>query len=230
MWKYTPMLICALTASTLCSAQQHDTAKARYDSTYHNYLYDSRLAYFKGLPDTKHEIIFLGNSITHWGDWAELLNNPHVRNRGIAGDISYGVLARMDEVLSSLPDKLFIMIGVNDIGRKIPLENTLLNYRRILDKIKQASPKTKVYIQSVLPINETIINRQYYTGTIPEIQRMNKALQAFANDNNIPFIDLYHLLADKDGQMPAAYTYDGIHLTAAAYIRWTSFLRDKHFL
>ncbi|RAJ86004.1 lysophospholipase L1-like esterase [Chitinophaga dinghuensis] len=230
MKTHLSFMACGIVLSTLCNAQVHDTAKAAFDSTYHNYLYDSRLAYFKGLPDTKNEIIFLGNSITHWGDWAELTGNPHVRNRGIAGDISYGILARMDEVLSSQPAKIFLMIGVNDIGRKIPLALTLQNYRRILAITRSVSPTTKIYIQSVLPINESIINRDYYTGTNEEIRTMNAAVKALAVEQQIPFINLYDLLADKDGQMPAAYTYDGIHLTAAAYIRWTNYLRQHHYL
>ncbi len=44
------------------------------DSSYHNYLYDSKLAYFKQLPPARKALVFWGDSITDWGDWAELLN------------------------------------------------------------------------------------------------------------------------------------------------------------
>lgn len=226
--KYLTIAALALLAVPV-EAQTQQTGAA-YDSTYNNYLYDQRSAYFRGLPDTGGEIIFLGNSITHWGDWAELLKNARVRNRGIAGDISFGVLNRMDEVLSSRPAKLFIMIGANDIGRKIPLSVTVANYQKILKTVREKSPETKIYVQSVLPINDKLINRKYYTGTNGEIRKMNAELRQLAEKNAVPFIDLYQIFADEAGQLPEKYTYDGIHLSAAAYIRWTKTLKKKGFI
>lgn len=211
-------------------AQSPQSKVPAYDSTYNNYLYDQRTAYFRGLPDTRKEIVFLGNSITHWGDWAELLGNTRVRNRGIAGDISFGVLNRLDEVLSSKPKKLFIMIGVNDIGRKIPLSVTIATYQKILNTVRDQSPRTKVYMQSVLPINDKLINRKYYTGTNEEIRKMNAELKLLAARNSVPFIDLYPIFSEGTGQLPEKYTYDGIHLSAAAYVLWTKTLKDQGFV
>jgi lysophospholipase L1-like esterase len=199
------------------------------DSIYHNYLYDQRTAYFKELAIHKGGMVFLGNSITHWGDWAELLQCPTVKNRGIAGDISYGILARLDEIIDEKPEKIFIMIGVNDIGRKIPLVNTISNYKKIINKLRLGLPNTVLYIQSVLPINDKLINRTYYTGTNSEIKIMNARLKELAAELNVPYLDIYARLADESGQMPAKFTYDGIHLTAGAYIVWTSFLKQNGY-
>ncbi len=205
------------------------TTGAVYDSTYHNYLYDQRTAYFEGLPKIKGGIIFLGNSITHWGDWAELLQDARVKNRGIAGDISFGILARINEMIKEKPDKIFIMIGVNDIGRNIPLSVTIKNYNKIISTLQSELPETELFVQSVLPINETLINRKYYTGTNSEIKIMNEALKKLASSFNITYIDLYNVLADKNGGMPSKYTYDGIHLTSEAYIVWTNLLKEKRY-
>lgn len=203
---------------------------ASYDTSYNNYLYDSRVEYFRGLPVSDGEIVFVGNSITHWGDWAELLGNHKVRNRGIAGDISYGVLARLDEILARKPKKIFLMIGVNDIGRGIPLQNTLGIYERILLKIISDSPSSRIFVQSVLPINDTLINRKYYTGTNTQISTMNKSLARLASKYNIPYIDLYTLFLDESGrQMKALFTYDGIHLSAKGYLLWTDYLKREGY-
>jgi len=208
---------------------QTSPAKAGIDSVYHNYLYDQRTAYFKELPVTKGGIVFLGNSITHWGDWAELLQCSRVKNRGIAGDISYGILGRLDELIEEKPAKIFIMIGVNDIGRKIPLAATLNNYEKIINKLRSALPATVIYIQSVLPINEKLINREYYTGTNTEIVTMNSGIEKLARSLGITYLNLHALLVDANGQLPAKYTYDGIHLTAGAYIKWTDFIKAKGY-
>jgi lysophospholipase L1-like esterase len=228
MYKITLLFVLGVCFSQIIYAQDTTKNKA-IDSVYHNYLYDQRVAYFKELPVTKGGIVFLGNSITHWGDWAELLQCPAVKNRGIAGDISYGILARLDELINEKPRKIFIMIGVNDIGRKIPLANTINNYTKIITKLKTALPHTILYIQSVLPINDTLINRQYYTGTNAEIKVMNARLKNMAAAFNITYVDIYSLLADGTGQMPVKFTYDGIHLTAGAYIIWTNFLKRKGY-
>ena len=94
-------------------------AQSTYDSSYLTTYYGQKVSMFRLLPDTKGEIIFLGNSITDIGEWAEIWNNIHVKNRGISSDNTFGVLARLDEVLSSRPAKIFIMIGINDISREL---------------------------------------------------------------------------------------------------------------
>lgn len=221
-------IILFLCVSTVSYAQT--SAGPGYDSTFNNYLYDQRTAYFKGLPLTTGGIIFLGNSITHWGDWAELLQTSKVKNRGIAGDISFGILGRINGLITEKPDKIFMMIGVNDIGRKIPLSVTIRNYERIIGLLQRSLPKTDVYVQSVLPINETLINRNFYTGTNAEIRLMNEALKKMSLSHKVKYIDLYKLFADTTGEMPERFTYDGIHLTAGAYIQWTTYLKKKGYL
>ena len=46
---------------------------------------------------------FCGNG----GEWAELLNNKRVKNRGISGDICQGVYDRLDPILKGKPAKIF---------------------------------------------------------------------------------------------------------------------------
>ena len=121
------------------------------------------------------------------------------------------------------------MIGVNDIGRKIPLDNTINNYKKIINKLKAGLPNAVLYVQSVLPINDELINRQYYTGTNAEIRTLNIRLRGMARSLNVTYLDIYALLANETGQMPAKFTYDGIHLTAGAYIIWTKFLKEKGY-
>ena len=64
----------------------------------HSTFYYQRATLFEVLPTSKSDIIFLGNSITNGGEWAELLGNPHAKNRGISGDTTQGVLDRLREL------------------------------------------------------------------------------------------------------------------------------------
>ena len=52
--------------------------------------YDQRELLFESLPTSQSDIIFLGNSITDGGEWAELFQNPDCKNRGISADITAG--------------------------------------------------------------------------------------------------------------------------------------------
>ncbi len=75
--------------------------------------------------------MFLGNSITEMGNWKNVLNDTTVINRGIGGDITYGVLKRLKDITDRRPSKLFILLGINDIGKDIPDAVIADNYLKI---------------------------------------------------------------------------------------------------
>lgn len=200
------------------------------DSLYRNYLYDSRTAYFRQLPVKKKAIVFFGDSITQWGDWSECTGNARALNRGIAGDNTYGLLNRVDEVIRHAPRKVFILVGTNDINVQIPLAASIDNYAQIIIRIQQQSPNTGIYLQSVLPVNNQLINRAYYTGTNKAIQLMNHSLDSLAREHHVVYIDLYNRFLDHSAQMDAAYTYDGLHLTGKGYLKWIEVLTKNRYL
>ena len=101
--------------------------------------YYQRKSLFDILPDRPGEIVFLGNSITDGAEWTELFDNPNVINRGISGDITAGVLYRLDEVTRSKPEKIFLMIGVNDLARGVSPDSVVKNIRTIIGRIRKDS-------------------------------------------------------------------------------------------
>ncbi|MFT3824353.1 MAG: GDSL-type esterase/lipase family protein [Chitinophagaceae bacterium] len=214
----------------LLFAFQNGMQAQQVDSTYRNYLYDSRLAYFKQLPVVKGAIVFWGDSITHWGDWAEFMGFKKVLNRGVAGDNTYGLRARVDEIVRHQPKKLFILIGTNDINKRIPVTYIVENYKKIIDEVKKSSPATEIYVQSVFPINNDLIGRQYYSGTNEQIVVLNKALKEMADTMKVSFVNLYPVLLDSSRQLDAKYTYDGLHLSGAGYLVWVDYLKKQHVL
>lgn len=201
-----------------------------YDSSYRSTYYEQKATLHQLLPDTKGEIIFLGNSITDIGEWAEIWQNSKVKNRGISGDITFGVLARLDEILSSRPTKLFIMIGVNDIARNIPDAVILANYRRIIDRVQAASPKTQLIMQSVLPTNDEFKPFKNHYGKDDRIRAVNNGLQALCADTGVVFVNLYPRFLDASGKLDKQYTNDGLHLTGAGYMLWKKILIEQKLM
>src|SRR4051794_8025406 len=80
-------------------------------------LYQQRYELFKKEPIVKGRVLFLGNSITQGGNWKKLLKDTTVINRGISGDVTFGILNRLGEVIQREPSKLFLLIGINDISK-----------------------------------------------------------------------------------------------------------------
>lgn len=216
--------------SLLLSVSSYAQGRVSIDSSYANGYYWQRVLYFSQMPDDKREIIFLGNSITEGGEWQELIQDRKVKNRGISGDVTYGILARLDEVLSSKPAKIFLLIGVNDLKRGIPVDTVLVTYRRIVQKIRTASPRTTLYIQSVLPVNEGMLSEAYKKVTNTGIKALNEKLVQLATETHSIYVDVHSVLKDTGGQLVQEWTSDGIHLWPATYIRWVDYLKGKKYL
>ncbi|MFW5707709.1 MAG: GDSL-type esterase/lipase family protein [Bacteroidota bacterium] len=200
-------------------------ATAQVDSTFRFYFYDQRYSLFQQLPDTPGEIIMLGNSITNGGNWQELFNNPKVKNRGISGDNTFGILNRIHEVTASAPEKIFILIGINDLSKETPVEVILNNYRLIVEKILAASPQTRIYLQSVLPTNNEFDHFPRAQNKDHLIRQVNAGIEQIAMDFNQTFIDLYPHFLDEQGKLSSAYTNDGLHLMGEGYVLWANLLR-----
>lgn len=205
------------------------TTKAQ-DSSYDNSHYRQRLAFFKQMPDQRRETVFLGNSITEAGEWQELLPGRQVVNRGISGDVTYGVRARLDEVLSSQPAKIFLLIGINDMKRGIPASVIAESYGRIVEEIVRRSPKTKLYLQSILPVNEGMLPAIYKEINNEKIKALNELIKAIAVKYTLQYIDLHKVFEGSDGQMVRELSTDGLHIRSAAYIKWVAYLKALHVL
>jgi lysophospholipase L1-like esterase len=203
---------------------------AKWDSTYRPANYKNRLAHFQSYPNSKKDIIFLGNSISAHPDWSELLQNKNARNRGISSDISFGVLERLDEITEGKPAKVFILIGINDISRNIPDSFIKRNHIEIVRRIKQTSPKTKIYLQTLLPVNNEFTQHKNHYNKDEHIAAVNEALKDLALKENVLLVDLHPHFADEKGKLNKKYTMDGLHLNAEGYKLWKQVLEEGRFL
>jgi lysophospholipase L1-like esterase len=224
--KYTVFgLIFLMVAELELSAQER-----RYD-TLPNLprYYTKRLAAFKNEPIVKGQVIMLGDSLTEGGNWKKLLKDPTVINRGIAGDVTFGIINRLDEIIKRQPSKVFLLIGINDLSRKTPDEVILENFFSIVSKIRSGSPNTEIFVQSILPTNETFKNfMPNFKGKAFNILTINTQLQRYAEKMKFEYVDLYSKFLDANGLMDMRYTNDGLHLNELGYQHWVSILRSTN--
>lgn len=200
------------------------------DTSYENTYYEQKVTLFRWLPKIKRSIVFLGDSITDIGEWSALWNDSKILNQGISSDNSFGVLARLDAATSLQPQKLFIMIGINDIARNMPDEVILSNYKKIVDLVKAASPQTKIYIQSILPTNGSFTQFARHQKKDAHIRAVNDGLKILAVNSGSTYVDLYSKFLDSNGQLSTAYTNDGLHLTGTGYLLWKKILIDEGYM
>jgi lysophospholipase L1-like esterase len=183
--------------------------------------YIKKIAEFKAIPLELGDIVFLGNSITEQGgNWGVRFNNSKVKNRGIAGDVTEGVLNRLAEIYYYKPKKVFIKIGVNDLFHsELTPEYIANNIKLIVDKIHQESPKTKIYVQTILPTRDNIPSKE-------RIAAVNAILKAMTPTDFLQVIDLHSIFANKDDLLLSEYTQDGLHLTELGYVVWQNYTKQ----
>ena len=116
--------------------------------------YARRATLFDELPIGKKDIVMLGNSLTDGCEFNELMGNRHIKNRGIVGDIVQGFIDRIDPIIKGQPKKLFIMGGVNDISHDVSADSIARVMEKLIVMVKQGSPRTKIYLQSLLFADE----------------------------------------------------------------------------
>lgn len=185
-----------------------------------------RRSLFEKLPVTSRDIVFLGNSITDGGEWSELLGNPRIKNRGISGDRTSWMLDRLDPIVGGQPRKLFLLIGTNDLAADVSAAEVIANIRKIVERFQRESPRTKLYVQSVFPVNDSFKKFAAKHGRHDaDIVAVNEGLQALCAEKGIVYIDLWTLLADSDGKLRSDLTNDGLHLMGEGYVVWRDAVR-----
>ena len=182
--------------------------------------YPKRLAEFKACTLETGAVVFLGDSITEMGeDWNRFFETSGIRNRGIKGDTTYGVLARLEEIITAKPEQVFLMIGVNDIfSGTISIDETVATTGEIAGSILKTSPETEVYLQSILPTRDPERNQV--------VIEVNRRLRSLADELDVPFVNLHPDFLDEHNMMNPALTTDGVHINEAGYRLWADIIRQ----
>jgi lysophospholipase L1-like esterase len=162
-------------------------------------------------------VVFLGDSITQgWNSLAKDFPNLHVANRGIGGDITSGVLYRLQtDVLSLNPSGIVLLIGTNDIGDGADPADVAANIRLILLAIKNFNPSLKVIVCNIMPTEDG-------KPGVEKIKEANELVEQFVKtEPNFVMCDTFGIYLDGQGhQIAADFKPDHLHPVAAGYVAW----------
>jgi lysophospholipase L1-like esterase len=161
------------------------------------------------LRATSQPTVMFGDSLTGGGLWDEWYG-PNVLNRGIGGEDTREAVTRAADIAALHPSRVFIMLGTNDYRRISPKE-TRRNIGKIIQDIQERSPRSEIFIESILPPAER--------SRIAWVGQVNDGLHSVAEERHARWINLVPSFSDGPFIF-RSFTVDGVHLSAAGYAVW----------
>ena len=179
------------------------------------------------------DIIFIGDSIVEYYPLQELLGTTKtIVNRGIRGYQTGLLLDNLDAHLyGDAVDQIVLLIGTNDIGKDVPMNEALNNLESVIQTISRDYPLSQIKLVSILPVNEsTDFKQTVYIRTNEKIKAWNQAYQDLASAYmQVDFVPVFENLLDQEGQLKEDYTTDGLHLSVSGYQALSNILRKYIF-
>jgi acyl-CoA thioesterase I len=140
-------------------------------------------------------------------------------NKGVSGERTHDLVMRWTEdLMSTQPDYLTLLIGVNNIWHQYLLNRPSFLYefshhiKYMLNQVKRLFPDTKTLILSPFLLECGVVEQAW----IHELDQQISELKSIANDYHLPFLDL-HELFKKSKLPPIQIAEDGVHPTQLGY-------------
>lgn len=155
------------------------------------------------------EVAFLGDSLTDGYDLAKYYPQYVTANRGIGGDTTFDLEARLQTSVYDLkPQVVVMLIGANN------MDTMFENYESILQGLQDNLPETKVVLLSL-----TAMGGEHWGRKNQLAAYNNVTIKLLAQKYGYTFVDLYSPLYDVTiGEVYAGYTIDGGHFTHEGYV------------
>jgi len=180
-------------------------------------LYRSRLDFFLQ-SDHPAELVFVGDSITQFGEWSELFPEYRTANRGIAGDNTRTLSDRLAALGDLSQSTVVLMIGINDVlAFEAATPEIIARYEAVLKDLM--SRARTVVVQSILPVAAP--QNIEINGSV---SALNEATKRFCQEN-CTYLDLA-ALRTANGALRPDVTFDGLHLNGTGYLEWAGALRS----
>ncbi len=163
--------------------------------------------------------IFVGDSLTEWAHWELRFPSDKIINLGIAGDTVSNMKRRCSELplVKSTPlasqNHVWVMAGINDILQGFPMTDVIKHYTDMLN----------TWPAEVIQIQSTLLVGSQYAELNPLVNQLNRALEVYAIDHQIPFHDINKQL-NLSECLSEQMTSDGVHLSELAYTTWYKYL------
>ena len=113
--------------------------------------------------------------------------------------------------------KIYIMLGVNEVGYKF--SSTAEKYSELIELIKDKQPNAVIFIQANLHVSKSRSDSDKVVNNIA-INGLNTELSKLADGKRIFYLDANILFDDEAGGLSADKSEDSTHLYAKYYKEW----------
>ena len=137
-------------------------------------------------------------------------------------DVSgYGSITLPSLLQSKQFGKVYIMLGINDIGGHLP---TVANrYSELIDTVRRYQPDAIIYIMSNLHVTAGQ-DAKGSTVNNANIDTFNGYIKEFADDETLFYLDSNEYFDDENGKLNGEYSPDGIHFYGDGYKAWAEWI------
>jgi lysophospholipase L1-like esterase len=167
----------------------------------------------------KGRVVFMGDSITDMWKLDQSFPGKHYVNRGIGGQTTPQMLARMyPDVIRLSPAAVVIFAGTNDIAHNtgpMTLEMIQDNFRAMAELAK--THDIKVIFCAVTPVSDYARWPQTPARPPADILRINDWLKKYAAEIKAEYVDYYSVLVDDKGFLKDGFSMDGLHPNEKGY-------------
>jgi lysophospholipase L1-like esterase len=180
------------------------------------WMMQNRQYFWSQRPINQGAVVFVGDSlIAGWTTLRDDFAPLHVANVGIGGDVSRGVLFRLQEdVIDLNPMAVVILIGTNDMSAMEDHSLLVANLTSILRTLRDYNPVLPIVLCKLPP-------RNYPAAPVStkDMLALNSRLGELSeSDTKLAVLDLYQLLALPDGSIdPQNFEADKIHISPTGY-------------
>ena len=123
--------------------------------------------------------------------------------------------------------KVYISLGINELGYNND-KGFYEAYCAAIDHIRRIQPKAVIYIQALIPVNIAQVeqsNGNKYQLSNDHLRVYNDLMRQVAEEKQVVYLDLYADFAGEDGELPAEYSRDGVHMVKEACQKWLAYLK-----
>ena len=190
----------------------------------------------KQIADYKNdvEIVFIGDSITHYWDtdsktnvrkiggldtYKKYFSNYKLINLGYSGDRTQHALwiAAKSPYLDNIKPKMVtVMIGTNNIGHNASTpEAAAAGVTKVVEALRTRLPETKIVLFGVFPRDA-----KANTPRRKKVTAINNIISKLADDKNVYYCDITEKFLDKNGNLPKSMMPDFLHPNDNGYEVW----------
>ncbi len=175
------------------------------------------LSWKRSLSKSQFDSVFLGDSITSQGKWEDEFG-AKTCVLAVPGTTVEGCAQMAEAIPQMSAKKVFVMVGVNNLGNWNYLKTIEKDYQRLIDALKDSD--IKLYIESILPVcaSSKVDNAK--------VKEANQLIKKIAEENDCVYVDIYDSFLDENNEyMDSGLSKDGIHLNDKGYKKLYSLLK-----